>query len=114
MAVMAAVIFLLTAVSLTVQMISRSKRKCRTALVVWCDEDIPCDNEMIGIIRGEKAAGENRQIILVSADGRFNSSKQDIAEKYGVTLASAEELADIICGQKDQQVKADTWEVKNE
>ncbi|SFC61033.1 hypothetical protein [Ruminococcus albus] len=115
MAVVAAVIFLLTAFSLAVQIISRKKRKCRAAVVVkWC-EDIPCEDEILGIIRDEEAAGEyGRQVILVSTDGRFSQRTQDLAAKYGVILAAADELADIICGQEDKQFKADTWEVKNE
>lgn len=115
MAVMAAVIFLLTAVSLAVQMISRSKRKCRAAVVIRCGEDISCEEEILGIIRDEEAAGEyGRRVILVSENGRFSRRIMGFAAKYGVILAAADELADIICGQKDQQVKADTWEVKNE
>lgn len=114
MAVMAAVIFLLTAVSLAVQMISRSKRKCRAAVVVWCGEDISCEDELLGIIRDEEAGEYGRQVILVSENGRFSRRIMGFAAKYGVILAAADELADIICGQKDQQVKADTWEVKNE
>lgn len=115
MAAVAVMIFLLTAFSLAVQMISRRKRKCRAAVVVRYGEDISCEEDILGIIRDEEAAGEyGRQVILVSTDGRFSRRIREFAAEYGIILAAADELADIICGQKKQQVKADTWEVKNE
>ena len=106
MAVTAVLIFLLTAFSLAIQLISRSKRKSRSAVVVWCGEDISCEEEILGIIRDEEAAGEyGRQVILVSENGRFSRRTQDIADKYGLTLTSAEGLADIICHMEKDQVK---------
>ena len=113
MAVTAVLIFLLTAFSLAIQLISRSKRKSRAAVVVWCGEDISCEDEILGIIRDEEAGEYGRKIILVSRDGRFSRRTEDIADKYGLTLTSAERLADIIC-HMGNQVKANTWEVKNE
>ena len=57
MAAVAVMIFLLTAFSLAVQMISRRKRKCRAAVVVRYGEDRSCEEDILGIIRDEEAAG---------------------------------------------------------
>lgn len=105
MAVTAVVIFLLTAFSLVIQLISRSKRKCRSAVVVWCGEDISCEDEILEIIRDEEAGEYGRKIILVSRDGIFSRCTQDLAYKYGLTLTSAEGLTNIICHMEKDQVK---------
>lgn len=105
MAVTAVLIFLLTVFSLTVQLISHSKRKCRAVVVVRCGEDISCEDELLSIIRDEEAGECGREIILVSRDGLFSRRTEDIADKYGLTLTSAEGLEDIICPKEKDQVK---------
>lgn len=105
MAVTAVLIFLLTVFSLAIQLISHSKRKSRSAVVVWCGEDISCEDELLSIIRDEEAGECGREIILVSRDGLFSRRTEDIADKYGLTLTSAEGLEDIICPKEKDQVK---------
>ncbi len=111
MGVLASVIFLLTVTVLVLLMLSEESRRSVAAVVIWYrEEDKDIERTVLGCIREEEASGVcGRQVIVVSADGRFGQGICKLAEKYGIRLVSADELSDTV-----SRLGKDTWEVKNE